>query len=90
MSAGLQVRIDKVHAFNRAPAHLKGNEEGVLSVKTVVSSGNVKTMPVMIAQTVGNAAYVSGLPDGTLLLGMGQAFVSEGSKITYQIGEEAN
>ena len=90
MSAGVRVIIDKVPAFKISPAHLNVDEEGLLSVKTVVSSGIVKTMPVMIAQTVGNAAYVSGLPDGTLLLGMGQAFVSEGSKIIYQIGEEAN
>ena len=90
MSAGVRVIIDKVPAFKISPAHLNVDEEGLLSVKTVVSSGIVKTMPVMIAQTVGNAAYVSGLPDGTLLLGMGQAFVSEGSKITHQIGEEAN
>jgi hypothetical protein len=61
-----------------------------LSVKTVLPNGTVKTMPVMIAQTVGNAAYVSGLSDGMLILGMGQAFVSEGAKITYKIGKETN
>ena len=90
MSAGVRVIIDKVPAFKISPAHLNVDEEGLLSVKTVVSKGIVKIMPVMIAQTVGNAAYVSGLPDGTLILGMGQAFVSEGSKITYKIGEETN
>ena len=90
MSAGVRVIIDKVPAFKISPAHLNVDEEGLLSVKTVVSNGIVKIMPVMIAQTVGNAAYVSGLPDGTLILGMGQAFVSEGSKITYKIGEETN
>ncbi|MDS9949073.1 MAG: efflux RND transporter periplasmic adaptor subunit, partial [Planktomarina sp.] len=90
MSAGVRVIIDKVPAFKISPAHLNVDEEGSLSVKTVVSNGIVKIMPVMIAQTVGNAAYVSGLPDGTLILGMGQAFVSEGSKITYKIGEETN
>ena len=90
MSAGVRVIIDEVPAFKISPAHLNDDEEGLLSVKTVVSNGIVKIMPVMIAQTVGNAAYVSGLPDGTLILGMGQAFVSEGSKITYKIGEETN
>ena len=90
MSAGVRVIIDKVPAFKISPAHLNVDEEGSLSVKTVASNGIVKIMPVMIAQTVGNAAYVSGLPDGTLILGMGQAFVSEGSKITYKIGEETN
>jgi hypothetical protein len=47
-------------------------------------------MPVKVAQTVGNAAYVSGLPDNTLILGMGQAFVSPGNKITYKVDEVTN
>ena len=59
-----------------------------MSVKTVTPDGIVYVMPVMIAQTVGNAAYVSGLADGMVILGMGQAFVSEGTKITYKIVEE--
>ena len=90
MSAGVRVIIDTVPAFKISPAHLNVDEGGVLSVKTVLPNGTVKTMPVMIAQTVGNAAYVSGLSDGMLILGMGQAFVSEGAKITYKIGKETN
>ncbi len=90
MSAGVRVTIDQVPAFKISPAHLNVDEAGLLSVKTVLSNGIVEIMPVMIAQTVGNAAYVSGLPDGTVILGMGQAFVSEGTKITYKIAEETN
>ncbi|MDT2034384.1 MAG: HlyD family efflux transporter periplasmic adaptor subunit, partial [Planktomarina sp.] len=90
MSAGVRVTIDQVPAFKISPAHLNVDEAGLLSVKTVLSNGIVEIMPVMIAQTVGNAAYVSGLPNGTVILGMGQAFVSEGTKITYKIAEETN
>jgi multidrug efflux system membrane fusion protein len=88
MSAGVRVTIDEVPAFKISPAHLNVDEDGLLSVKTVTPDGIVYVMPVMIAQTVGNAAYVSGLEDGTVILGMGQAFVSEGTKITYKIVEE--
>ena len=90
MSAGVRVTIDQVPAFKISPAHLNVDDAGLLSVKTVIPNGIVEIMPVMIAQTVGNAAYVSGLPDGTLFLGMGQAFVSAGTKITYKIVEETN
>jgi multidrug efflux system membrane fusion protein len=90
MSAGVRVTIDQVPAFKISPAHLNVDEAGSLSVKTVKPDGTVQVMPVAIAQTVGNAAYVSGLADDTLILGMGQAFVSDGSKITYKIVEEAN
>jgi multidrug efflux system membrane fusion protein len=88
MSAGVRVTIDEVPAFKISPAHLNVDEDGLLSVKTVTPDGIVYVMPVMIAQTVGNAAYVSGLEDGTVILGMGQAFVSAGTKITYKIVEE--
>ena len=88
MSAGVRVTIDEVPAFKISPAHLNVDEDGLLSVKTVTPDGIVYVMPVMIAQTVGNAAYVSGLADGMVILGMGQAFVSEGTKITYKIVEE--
>ena len=88
MSAGVRVTIDEVPAFKISPAHLNVDEDGLLSVKLVTPDGIVYVMPVMIAQTVGNAAYVSGLADGTVILGMGQAFVSEGTKITYKIVEE--
>ena len=88
MSAGVRVTIDEVPAFKISPAHLNVDEDGLLSVKTVTPDGIVYVMPVMIAQTVGNAAYVSGLADGTVILGMGQAFVSAGTKITYKIVEE--
>ena len=90
MSAGVRVTIDQVPAFKISPAHLNVDEAGSLSVKTVEPDGTVQVMPVAIAQTVGNAAYVSGLADDTLILGMGQAFVSDGSKISYKIVEEAN
>jgi multidrug efflux system membrane fusion protein len=90
MSAGVRVIISHVPAFKISPAHLNVDEVGSLSVKTVTTDGIVKTAPVVVAQTVGNAAYVSGLPDGAVILGMGQGFVSEGTKVTYEIVGETN
>ena len=90
MSARVRVIINHVPAFKISPAHLNVDEAGSLSVKTVTTDGIVKTSPVVVVQTVGNIAYVSGLPDGALILGMGQAFVSEGSKVTYKIVGEPN
>jgi len=90
MSAGVRVIINHVPAFKISPAHLNVDEAGSLSVKTVTTDGIVKIVPVVVAQTVGNAAYISGLPDGAVILGMGQAFVSEGAKVTYKIVGETN
>ena len=85
MSAGVSVIIAYVPAFKISPAHLNVDEAGLLSVKTVAADGVVKTVPVIVTQTVGNAAYVAGLQDGALILGMGQAFVSDGIKVAYEI-----
>ena len=90
MSVGVRVTTDQVPAFKISPAHLNVDDTGFLSVKTVTTDGFVGVMPVKVAQTVGNAAYVSGLPDNTLILGMGQAFVSPGNKITYKVDEVTN
>ena len=90
MSAGVRVIISHVPAFKISPAHLNVDEVGSLSVKIVTTDGIVKTASVVVAQTVGNAAYVSGLPDGAVILGMGQGFVSEGTKVTYEIVGEPN
>jgi multidrug efflux system membrane fusion protein len=90
MSAGVSVIIDHVPAFKISPAHLNVDDTGLLSVKTVAANGIVKTVPVLVTQTVGNAAYVSGLRNGALILGMGQAFVSDGTKVTYEIIGETN
>jgi multidrug efflux system membrane fusion protein len=85
MSAGVSVIIAYVPSFKISPAHLNVDEAGLLSVKTVAADGVVKTVPVIVTQTVGNAAYVSGLQDGALILGMGQAFVSDGIKVAYEV-----
>ena len=90
MSAGVSIIIDHVPAFKISPAHLNVDDLGRLSVKTVSADGIVETVPVVVTQTAGNAAYVSGLPDGALILGMGQAFLNNGAKVTYEIIGDTN
>ena len=90
MSAGVSIIIDHVPALKISPAHLNVDDLGRLSVKTVSADGIVETVPVVVTQTAGNAAYVSGLPDGALILGMGQAFLNNGAKVTYEIIGDTN
>ena len=90
MSAGVSIIVERVPAFKISPAHLNVDEKGLLSVKMVAADGIVKSIPVVVTQTVGNAAYVSGLQDGSLILGMGQAFVNDGKKVIYEIIGDTN
>ena len=90
VSAGVSVIIDHVPAFKISPAHLNVDELGRLSVKTVSADGIVEIAPVVVTQTAGNAAFVSGLQDDALILGMGQAFLNTGTKVAYEIVGETN
>ena len=55
---------------------------------TVNGENVVSIVDVKLIRASGNMAYVSGLNDGDLMLTTGQAFVSEGEKITFEMQED--
>lgn len=91
MSAEASVTIDMVDAFRISPAHLNVNEDGQLTAKIVGQDNRVEIVPVSLVKTAGNSAFISGLPDGAIVLAAGQAFLSKGESVAYEIvtGEEA-
>ena len=88
MSSEVSIVIDQAKAFSVSPAHLAISEDGSLRVKTVNSENIVSIIDVKLIRASGNMAYVSGLNDGDLMLTTGQAFVSEGEKITFEMQED--
>ena len=88
MSSEVSIVIDQAKAFSVSPAHLAISEDGSLRVKTVNSKNVVSIVDVKLIRASGNMAYVSGLNDGDLMLTTGQAFVSEGEKITFEMQED--
>jgi hypothetical protein len=59
-------------------------ENGQLMAK--VSRGDlVHLVPVEVVRTGAELVFVSGLDDGTILLTVGQAFVSAGDAVTYSL-----
>ncbi len=88
MSAEASIIVESIEALKISPAHLNVDNNGQLSVKTVDLKGSVKSIMVQLKRTTGNAAYISGLEDGTLLLTTGQAFLSEGEKVKYALAED--
>ena len=88
MSSEVSIVIDQAKAFSVSPAHLAISEDGSLRVKTVNSENIVSIINVKLIRASGNMAYVSGLNDGDLMLTTGQAFVSEGEKITFEMQED--
>ena len=84
----VSIVIDQAKAFSVSPAHLAISEDGSLRVKTVNGENVVSIVDVKLIRASGNMAYVSGLNDGDLMLTTGQAFVSEGEKITFEMQED--
>ena len=92
MSAEASITIGSVDAFEISPAHLNVNEDGQLTAKIVSADDKVQTVAVELVRTSGNSAYISGLADDTIVLAAGQAFLSEGESVRYQLqeGDEGN
>ena len=93
MSAEASVTIDSVNAFKISPAHLSVDGDGQLTAKLVNEKDRVETVTVELVRTSGNFAYISGLDDGAIVLAAGQAFLSEGESVRYELmaqGEETN
>ncbi len=88
MSSEVSIVIDQAKAFSVSPAHLAISEDGSLRVKVVNDENVVSIVDVKLIRASGNMAYVSGLSDGDLMLTTGQAFVSAGEKITYEMQED--
>ena len=85
MSAEASVTIDMVQAFEISPAHLNVDADGQLTAKIVSASNTVETVAVELVRTSGNSAFISGLDEGTIVLAAGQAFLSEGEAVRYEL-----
>lgn len=85
MSAEASVTIGTVDAFEISPAHLNVDEDGQLTAKIVGADDRVKTVAVELVRTSGNSAFISGLGDDTIVLAAGQAFLSEGEAVRYEL-----
>ena len=84
MSVEATIDTGVVNAFGVSPAHLSVTENGQLMAK--VSRGDlVHLVPVEVVRTGAELVFVSGLDDGTILLTVGQAFVSAGDAVTYSL-----
>ena len=84
MSVEATIETGMVSAFGVSPAHLSVTKNGQLIAK-VSLDGIVTNVPVEVVRTSPEMVFVSGLADGTILLTVGQAFVSEGEAVSYNM-----
>jgi len=84
MSVEASIDTGVIAGFGVSPAHLSVAENGQLMAK-VSRDDVVQLVPVEVVRTGAELVYISGLPDGAVLLTVGQAFVSAGDKVTYRL-----
>jgi len=80
VSADIHIPVKELRAAKISPGILVLDDNGVVGVRTV-ENGIVHFKPVNIVSDGPDGMWVTGLPDGTTVITVGQEFVSEGSKV---------
>ncbi len=84
MTVEATIDIGVITGFGVSPAHLSVAENGQLMAK-LSRDDIVHLVPVELVQAGSELVYISGVPDGAILLTVGQAFVSAGDQVTYRL-----
>ena len=74
------IDVGTIAAFGLSPAHLSVSSDGSLFAKISVD-GIVQKIDVNMVRSGGERVFVSGLPDGAIVLTVGQAFVEAGDNV---------
>ena len=80
-SAEIMVLTGQQEAQFLAPSSLTLNGEGDVGVKVVDTSKTVQFFPVEIIRSERNGFWVSGIPDSSQVITLGQGFVSIGETV---------
>ncbi len=80
VSANIRIPVRALKAVKISPGILVLDDNGVIGVRTV-ENGLVHFKPVQIVSDGPDGMWVSGLPDGAVVITVGQEFVSEGSRV---------
>jgi len=80
VSADIHLPVKNLEATKISPGILVLNDNGVVGVR-VVESGIVRFKPVQIVSDGPDGMWVTGVPNGTTVITVGQEFVSEGSRV---------
>jgi multidrug efflux system membrane fusion protein len=80
VSADIHIPVRNLNATKISPGILVLDDSGVVGVRTVVN-GIVHFRPVQIVSDGPDGMWVTGVPEGTVVITVGQEFVSEGSRV---------
>jgi multidrug efflux system membrane fusion protein len=80
VSADISIPVRQVEAAEISPGILVLSDSGVVGVRTV-SQGTVHFIPVQVVSDGPEGMWISGLPDGTAVITVGQEFVNDGEHV---------
>lgn len=81
VSASLRIPVETVETVFLTPSALALGDAGELGVKLVDEQDTVQFIPVSLLSTTIDGAWVTGIPTGSRVITLGQAFVAVGEKV---------
>lgn len=88
ISAQLRIPTSEVTAHFVSPAILSLGTDGTLGIKTVNDNNKVEFHQIGIVRAQTDGIWVSGLPDETRIISIGQGFVNDGETVNPQSEDE--
>jgi multidrug efflux system membrane fusion protein len=77
----MTIQTNKVLANKISPSILLLSDEGNLGVRAVNENDEVKFLPIKIVEDTNNGIWVTGIPNLSKLIVLGQGFVRNGEKV---------
>ena len=81
LTATLRIAIDQVTAHRLSPALFALDDEGTMGVRIIGDNNLVEFHPVEVIEDTTQGVWVTGLPETTRLITVGQEFVLPGQKV---------
>ncbi len=88
VSASLKIPVETLETVFLTPSALSLGDKGELGVKLVDENNQVLFTPVTLLSTTIDGAWVSGIPNESLIITLGQAFVAVGETVDPVMVEE--
>lgn len=89
VSASLKIPVETVESVFLSPSALSLGDQGELGVKLVNTNNFVEFVPVTLLSTSIDGAWVTGIPTGSQIITLGQAFVAIGEQVDPVLESDA-
>ena len=90
VSASLIVPIEQVEAVFITPSALSLGDAGELGVKTIDENQQVVFTPIELVSSTMEGAWVTGIPDNSRVITLGQGFVKNGQEVDPVLAEKTD